>query len=145
MSSGAALTIQIGAVCACGTPSAVDQPTNSAYAPNLVDPIGQASFRPRNIGSGTLKSELTSCIIRPPALSAVAGPDDFVAVSQEPRQTTVDTFHKFQPSSCPLNKRSAPLPCNESTQQHVSNICCASLSLSLDAETPKCHQYQIQC
>ena len=63
-----------------------------------------------------------------------------VAFSQEPRAIAVDAIHKFQPSSRPLNKTSAPLPCMESTQQNVINVYCAVESLSLDAEMQKCHQ-----
>ena len=51
---GDAPTNEIGAVCASATSSTPVQPANSAYAPNLADHTGQSSFRPENIGGGTL-------------------------------------------------------------------------------------------
>ena len=73
---------------ACATSSIVDPPADSAHVPKHADHYGQSSFRPK-IGSGSL-------ILSPHRdvhqYSVISSPEDF------PRQTAVDTFHKFQPS-----------------------------------------------
>ena len=86
------------------TTSTPVQPANSAYAPNLADHTGQSSFRPENIGSGTLKSAPTSCCIRAPFGSVISESDSLTpcAVSQQNNDQCSATIRKSTRQMCPL-------------------------------------------
>ena len=97
-------SIEIGAVCASAISSTVDKPANVAYAPNLAEP--------ENIGRETLMSEHK--IVDHPSTSTLSHFFTTRLWCHFPRsqvKIAVDAFHKFLPSSRPLNKTSAPLPC----------------------------------